>query len=199
MNEALAQNRTLETIPKGPVQLLPCGLYSKSKATMPPPNSPLSPLRSPLATFLRPLHSTISPRSSHHTSSFSTFRTQSPTSWSHRPRPSSLLTTPRAPLQRCSMSSNPRPTNGATPLPHRSAGLLSKAWRHPWEQKGQRGMKVRSSVKKLCDGCKVHFPLFPVLSNGEQLEGRYHLANLGCVECAAEGIRLYHLLEEREA
>ena len=31
---------------------------------------------------------------------------------------------------------------------------------------GVRGMKVRSSVKKLCEGCKVGFPLFSVSGEG---------------------------------
>ena len=127
-----------------------------------------------LATFLRP-HHPLSPRlrSSHHTSSFSTLRSRpsthrpllttprptllgpmqkysmSYTPWSHLPRPSSLPTLP-TPTQSYTTISPLRPTNftGLSP---------SSAWRLG----GQRGMKVRSSVKKLCEGCKVRFPSFP--------------------------------------
>lgn len=42
----------------------------------------------------------------------------------------------------------------------RGATWGPRTTRSPWQQ--TRGMKVRSSVKKMCDGCKVHIPPAPI-------------------------------------
>lgn len=67
-----------------------------------------------------------------------------------------------------------------------------------------RGMKVRSSVKKLCDGCKVCFFSSSFRSLGEQGIGRGVDVQVtdtdGChVECQAEGVCVYHLQQESQA
>ena len=57
-----------------------------------------------------------------------------------------------------------------------------------------RGMKVRSSVKKLCDGCKVgHVCLL------EDWEKELTVRRLLSIECQEERICLYYMLEESEA
>jgi len=77
-----------------------------------------------------------------------------------------------------------------------SIGLLRNSGRRPKLELARqsttelvRGMKVRSSVKKLCEGCKVGF-----LYDGGSIRG----ANWD-TECPEERLRLYYMLEKSEA
>ena len=55
-----------------------------------------------------------------------------------------------------------------------------------------RGMKVRSSVKKLCDGCKVRPNSIPLNVQG------ILLLTARPSECEKERLRLHHMFEESE-
>lgn len=147
----------------------------------PLPHSSLLTLRSLRSTLLkRQYHLPPTSTTSYHTPSRLLTQSPTPLTSSHRTRRSSLLlskTIHQAPSlrsQKRSISSHPWPTNDAIPSLHRSAGSFVSGWR--WRlgrgiggtgllggQRGQkRGMKVRSSVKKLCEGCKVCFFCFPL-------------------------------------
>lgn len=100
---------------------------------------PPAPLSTPIMSFLRTHYFPRQPLFSFSLPIASIPRTRTITSLSRTPRTSSFATITTPPSVRRPTLHTPIPLSGGGPLAQTQA----------------RGMKVRSSVKKLCDGCRV--------------------------------------------